>query len=72
MEKYICESCKKELLTDYNFCPYCGIALTDIAKRLNKEKVDVIKLKFLSNLADQIEDKKVLSKIKQIANKIAQ
>lgn len=71
MEKYICESCKKELSNDFNFCPYCGCALTEIAKRLNKEKRDVIRLRFLSDLADEVHDKGTLEILNKIAKKIA-
>lgn len=70
MENQTCKICQKQIAKEYNFCPHCGSALTEIAKRLNKEKFDVIKLKLLNDIAEKIEDKKTLKQLNSIAEKI--
>lgn len=71
MEKLTCKACEKEILTNYNFCPYCGNAVSDIAKRLNKEKYDIIKIKFINEICDQINDKKTLAILNKIASELS-
>lgn len=71
MENNICKICEKEIDNNYNFCPYCGAAVTEIAKRLNKEKCDIIRLKLINDLTDKIEDKGALSVLNKEAKKIS-
>ena len=72
MEKQNCKICEKEFSINYNFCPYCGCAVTDIAKRLNKEKCDLIKLKVINELTQKVSDKKTLKILNDLADKISQ
>ena len=70
MEILTCEACKKEILKNYNFCPYCGKAISDVAKRLNKEKYDLIKIKLINEVCDQISDKKTLEILSKMTNSL--
>lgn len=71
MNKHICKVCEKEIDKNFNFCPFCGMALTEIAKRLNKEKFDIIRLKFINELTEKIDDKKSLEVLNKIASKVS-
>ena len=37
----ICEKCKQNVSEDFEFCPYCGYAITLGAKELTKQKFAV-------------------------------
>ena len=65
-----CKECEKEILENYNFCPYCGSAISDVAKRLNKEKVDLIKVRLINEVCDQISDKKTLEILNKMTNSL--
>jgi uncharacterized membrane protein YvbJ len=71
MENLTCKICDKQVSENFNFCPHCGGAITDIAKRLNKEKCDIIRLKLLNELTEKVSDKKSLQILNQTAQKIS-
>ena len=71
MENNICKNCEKDLSKNYNFCPYCGSAVTEIAKRLNKEKCDLIKLKVINEITQKVTDKNTLKILNNLADKLS-
>ena len=72
MKELICESCSKPINEGFQFCPYCGYAITNSAKALKAEQKKVIELKFIYNLVDVVEDKKTLAMLKKLIDKIAE
>ena len=66
----ICEKCKQNVSEDFEFCPYCGYAITLGAKQLTQQKFDIVKLKVLNDLADKIDHTPTLKILKEYANKI--
>jgi predicted amidophosphoribosyltransferase len=67
----ICDKCKKEISEEFNFCPYCGTALSTKAKEFEADKADMYQLTLINNLIDIVEDKKTLKILKKISEELA-
>lgn len=68
----VCSVCKKQVSENYNFCPYCGKPLTDLAKELIKTQIDNNRLEVLIKLIDNVDDEKTLKLIKSMVKKISE
>lgn len=68
----ICESCSKILSEDFNFCPYCGKAVTQTAIELQKEHKKVTELSLIANMIDLVKDKQTLIMLKKLSEKISE
>ena len=66
----ICNHCKRQNLSNANFCQFCGNPLTDLAKDLQKERIITSQLLILSQLASKVEDEKTLNLIKSAIKKL--
>ena len=60
MENKVCEFCNKEVEENFNFCPYCGEALTDIAKQINAKVKTNAKLELVFKLLENTNDEKTI------------
>lgn len=72
MEKQVCQFCEKQVVEEYNFCPYCGEPLNAQAKQLLNEKLDIAKLEQIKGLIELVQDQKTLLMLKDIATKISE
>lgn len=66
-----CESCKKQVNSEFNFCPYCGIAISPKAKEIENTRADIIELNLINKLVDVINDEATLKLLDKIAQEIA-
>ena len=64
-----CEKCQT-IITDYNYCPTCGMPLTENAIELEKNKTLNTRLETLLKLTETIDDEKTLILIKDLITKI--
>ena len=71
MQQNVCEKCSAPIQEDFEFCPHCGYAITLGAKELTKQKYDIVRLKLLSDLGEDITDAKTLKKIRDYAKKFS-
>lgn len=70
VEKNVCKTCNNELEENYNFCPYCGTALTDSAKEMLKQRDCVVNLQLIEKLTDCINDEQSLNILKKVADEL--
>ena len=56
-----CPTCAKVLEAEFNFCPYCGEPLTELAKETVREQTKIAQLKLVSLLVDKVKDKDTLA-----------
>ena len=61
-----CPVCEKELEKEFNFCPYCGEPLTDLAKETLREQTKIAQLKLISLLTDKVKDKDTLALLEKL------
>ena len=66
----VCNVCKKEIDEKSNFCPNCGKAISDIAKKIEDTKITATKLKVVAEIVEKIDDVKTLDVLKKYAAKI--
>lgn len=62
-----CQSCNMKIEENFNFCPYCGEPLSDLAKEISAKQASIAQLKLLNVLAEKIENKKDLNLIEKLA-----
>lgn len=68
MEEKKCPVCEKQIIKEYNFCPYCGEAMTDLAKEFSKKQTAIAHLKLLSALIEKVQDKNTLDLLEKLVN----
>ena len=51
---------------EFNFCPYCGEPLTDLAKETLREQTKIAQLKLISLLTDKVKDKDTLDILEKL------
>jgi len=67
MEKEkICPNCEKNIEKDFHFCPYCGEALTEIAKEIIVEQAKVSQLKVINILTNNVKDPDTLKLLEKL------
>lgn len=52
MEKINCKKCNQEISEEFNYCPYCGEPLSELAKQkeaIRLQNAGLLKLQELSN-----------------------
>lgn len=64
-----CLNCKHEIY-EYDFCPYCGTPISELAKKVEIKKNTNIRLETLLKLVNLIDDDKTLNIIKELVNKL--
>ncbi len=70
--KKFCEVCKSELNENFDFCPFCGEAISKKAKELENQKLINAELVLIANLIKTTTDKKTLELLNKIAKTLAQ
>ncbi len=65
-----CPVCEKQLEENANFCHSCGESLTELAKDYEYQRSKNAKLEILNEIIDLVEDKKTLTKLKLLADKL--
>ena len=65
MENKVCEFCHKEIEENYNFCPYCGEALSDLAVQIKEKQLINAQLKLVFNLLDKVTDEKTITLLQE-------
>lgn len=70
-DKIECKACKRQVNSEFNFCPYCGIAISPKAKEIENTRADIIKLNLINKLVDVISDESTLKLLDKIAQEIA-
>ncbi len=70
MENLTCEFCHKEVTENFNFCPYCGEPLTDIAKQIKSKQNSNAQLKLIYTLLDRVSDEKTIKTLQEIVEEI--
>ena len=68
MEEKKCPVCEKEINKEYNFCPYCGEPMTEVAKEIQKRQTTIAQLKLLGALIEKVQDKKTLELLEKLVN----
>ncbi|MGN1222707.1 MAG: zinc-ribbon domain-containing protein [Christensenellales bacterium] len=66
-----CSNCNQELENNFEFCPYCGEAISEIAKDLETERETNTKLALIVELVKEIKDEKSLKTLEKFVKKIA-
>ena len=61
-----CPTCAKVLEKDFNFCPYCGEAITELAKETVREQTKISQLKLINLLIDKVKDKETLKLLEKL------
>lgn len=69
--KKFCTKCSHGLDENFHFCPYCGEAISEMAKKLDEQKEINAQLVLISSLMSEISDLKTLNILKEYATKIA-
>ncbi len=69
MEK--CPFCNQNIENEYNFCPYCGEALNDMAKKVEQDKDKKAQLKLITALANNVKDEQTLKLLSKITEKLS-
>ena len=70
--KKFCEVCNNELNENFDFCPFCGEAISEKAKELENQKIINAELVLIANLIKTTTDKKTLELLNKIAKTLAQ
>lgn len=70
MEK-ICTECSQKVEENFNFCPHCGLALSEMAKKLDQQKTINAQLVLIASLMNETSDVKTLNLLKEWATKLA-
>ena len=70
IEQTECNKCKKDLNENFNFCPYCGEPISDVAKQIVSEKSTIEKIKMIDNLSQVIKDKESLKVFKRVVEEL--
>lgn len=65
-----CEKCGELAKSNFNFCPNCGEALTEIAKNIKKEDRRGAMLETVIALSDKITDPKDLKILNELLKKL--
>ena len=68
MEEKKCPVCEKEINKEYNFCPYCGEPMTEVAKEIQERQTTIAQLKLLGALIEKVQDKKTLELLEKLVN----
>jgi|GEM_PF-6211669 len=63
-----CPTCAKVLQNDFNFCPYCGEAISELAKETLREQTKVSQLKLINLLTDKVKDQKTLELLEKLTS----
>ena len=58
-----CLVCNADIESKFNFCPYCGEPVSDLAKEIMKKQNSIAQLKLLSALSEKIKDENSLDLI---------
>ena len=66
MEKDICPNCEKNIEKNFNFCPYCGEALTEIAKEIIVKQAKISQLKLINVLTNKVKDSDTLKLLEKL------
>lgn len=66
----ICKTCNKNI-ENSNFCPNCGMPITEIAIKIEKAKQDSTKLKLIAEIVNNTKDERTLDFLKELTNKIS-
>ena len=67
--EFICNNCKKNVNENFNYCPYCGEPLNEIAKRKQQIVLQNAGLLKLHELSLSTNDPAVLKAIKNFVKK---
>lgn len=70
--KKFCKECGNLIEENFEFCPFCGEAITEKAEKLEEQKSINANLILIANLMDKIEDRKTLKILNEFATKLAQ
>ena len=70
--KKFCKECNYAIEENFEFCPFCGEPITELAQKLEEQKSINANLVFIANLMDKIEDKNTLKILNDYATKLAQ
>lgn len=70
--KKFCKECNNAIEENFEFCPYCGEAISEKAQKLEEQKSINANLILIANLMDKIEDRKTLKILNEFATKMAQ
>jgi len=70
--KKFCKECGCAIEENFEFCPFCGEAISEKAKKLEEQKSVNANLILIANLMDKIEDRKTLKVLNEIVTKLTQ
>ena len=68
MEERKCSVCENEVKKEYNFCPYCGEPMNELAKEIQKRQATIAQLKLLGALIEKVQDKNTLELLQKLAS----
>lgn len=66
-----CPFCEKEIESGFDFCPYCGEPLTEMAKELRDKSDSIVELEFASSLIGEVKDENTLKLLKKFVEKFS-
>ena len=70
MDSNICQFCQKEIEEDFNFCPYCGEPLSNLAKTIRAKQERNAQLQLALSLIDSVRDEDTLSLIQEFVKDV--
>ncbi len=68
MENMICEFCHKEVEENFNFCPYCGEPVSELAKQIKAKQNINAQLKLVFSLLEKVNDEKTITLLQEFVD----
>lgn len=69
--KKFCEECKSQIDDNFDFCPFCGKAISLKAQKLENQKMINANLVLIAKLIDETNDIKTLEILNKLAKKLS-